>query len=310
MPVRRHIPKRQRTSRNRLRHLIRLNPHLLPTLILLLPNLKRPQNPHDRQRQRPLRQMHAGTDAPPGPERPVVAVPDVSRLCRLAGRQVRVAHVPRRVEFAGAREELLVVVDGPDGQHDPGAGGDVVAVDLVVGTQGVRHRAVDAGREPAQRLLDDAADIGQAVEVGDGRQRGRAEVLVQLCAGGCLGGREERHGFDKGDQGVARRVGASFEGDAGDVGGGVVREELAVGGALPRFLRLGDVMGKSWWEGVNLPIFSHEKLRFLGSSVVDMLQLTRNRTTCTSNFDCIVKQVLELDAFPVIQLCRLPVKRS
>lgn len=108
-------------------------------------------------------------------------------------------------------------------------------------------RAVDPCREPAEGFFDDAAEVREAAEVGDCRERGAGaerEDTVEFGVCGSLDAREESHGFYEGDERVAGGVGAGFECDAGDVGGGLRGEEGPVWRPFPCLAGFGDVGGK------------------------------------------------------------------
>ena len=182
-----HLRERQRTSRNALSDFIRIDVHFLSSLCIFSPlDPKRPQNARHGQSQRPLGEMHSGTNSPSCTKGPVViSVSDVigGLRRRLASCCERHVVMPAGIEHAWIREEGRVVVGGPHGQHDPRTRGDMVwcgaAVNLdgVVGAGGVRHRAGDAGGHPAEGLFDDSADIGERIQVFDGWEVGHFVVV-------------------------------------------------------------------------------------------------------------------------------------
>lgn len=84
-----------------LREVARIRDDLIPTRVHLFLTIKRPQQPGNPKKQRPVRDMHALADPPARAEDEVVAPARVGVLRRLGGRLV-VAGVARGVEDAGA----------------------------------------------------------------------------------------------------------------------------------------------------------------------------------------------------------------
>ena len=146
------------------------------------------------------------------------------RVRGAVGQRKLVVHVPLGFKLAGLRRADGVVVDGPGVVDDARVGGDEVAVVVVVLRDGVRDGAHDGRGHPAERFLDDGADVLQGRLVVHGGQAVGADDAVDFLLGFALDFGVQKHGLDETVESGGGGVGAGFEKRAGDVGGLVVGE--------------------------------------------------------------------------------------